>query len=250
MKKKAIAIVQTKEVAMPTNISPAQLIVQTVKKTGNVEDLKELLLIQKDWEANEARKEYYISITNFRRKMPILNKDAKVDFTSTKGRTHYKYTSLANALETANPILSEFGLSVTYRTMQQNGNVGVFTRVSHEKGHYEETYLEAHPDDSGNKNSIQQIGSTIAYLQRYGAFALLGLASRGQDDDGKTSGKPEVEQPKELSIKDMVYKFAKDKFKSPDLFQAWRVDMGLPDKMEGLPDFQLTKILVALQGKK
>ena len=42
------------------------------------------------------------------------------------------------------------------------------------------------PDNSGSKNSIQAIGSTTTYLQRYTLFSILGLAA-GEDDDGSAA---------------------------------------------------------------
>ena len=42
-------------------------------------------------------------------------------------------------------------------------------------------------DNSGGKNSIQGIGSSITYLQRYTLKLALGLAA-GRDDDGNTVG--------------------------------------------------------------
>jgi hypothetical protein len=40
-------------------------------------------------------------------------------------------------------------------------------------------------DDSGNKNKIQQAGSTVTYLQRYTLLAVTGLSTQDQDDDGQ-----------------------------------------------------------------
>ncbi len=50
--------------------------------------------------------------------------------------------------------------------------------------------MSASPDTSGSKNSIQAIGSTVSYLQRYTLFAILGLASTDQDNDGGAPTKP------------------------------------------------------------
>lgn len=45
-------------------------------------------------------------------------------------------------------------------------------------------------DESGNKNSIQSIGSTVTYLQRYTLKAGLGLAAASDDDGGKADDEP------------------------------------------------------------
>jgi hypothetical protein len=48
--------------------------------------------------------------------------------------------------------------------------------------------MKAPPDDSGKKNPIQQIASTVSYLERYTLFAITGLAPQ-EDDDGAGANK-------------------------------------------------------------
>ena len=70
--------------------------------------------------------------------------------------------------------------------------------VAHRDGHFEETTLSAGHDQSGNKNSIQAVGSTITYLQRYTLKAALGLAA-SDDDDGRSHGKT-VDDDRTLTV--------------------------------------------------
>jgi hypothetical protein len=81
-----------------------------------------------------------------------------------------------------------------------NEPVTVTCIVSHRDGHFEENTLCAGRDDSGNKNSIQAIGSTLTYLQRMTLKAALGLAV-SNDDDGKKADAADaitLEQVEEL----------------------------------------------------
>ena len=59
--------------------------------------------------------------------------------------------------------------------------------LAHRDGHSEEPSLAAGRDESGNKNSIQAIGSTVTYLQRMTLKAALGLAASERDDDAKSA---------------------------------------------------------------
>ena len=61
-------------------------------------------------------------------------------------------------------------------------------------GHSEETTLKAPPDTSGSKNSIQAIGSTVTYLERYTLLAATGMAAAGMDNDGRFAD--EEQKPK------------------------------------------------------
>lgn len=93
------------------------------------------------------------------------------------------YADLASIAEAIDPILSAHGLNYRHRTRQDGGQLSVTCILSHELGHAEETTLTAADDKSGNKNSIQAIGSTQTYLMRYTLVSALGLSTT-KDDDG------------------------------------------------------------------
>lgn len=84
--------------------------------------------------------------------------------------------------------MAPFGLIADWRTKNEPGSISVTCIVTHEMGHSESTSLSGPPDSSGKKNSIQEIGSTVSYLERYTLFAITGLAATDQDDDGEGSG--------------------------------------------------------------
>ena len=147
------------------------------------ETLAKLMDLQERYEANEAKKAYTEAMAAFKCEVPsVIPKDSLVDFTSNKGRTHYRHATLGSISAKVTGILSKHGLSVGWETEQLQGAVKVTCHVTHAKGHRESTSLSGPPDVSGNKNPIQQIGSAVTYLQRYTMLAALGLATADQDD--------------------------------------------------------------------
>ena len=146
----------------------------------DVTKLKELLELQERYEANQAKKAYSAAMTAFKAKPPEIVKDKTVSY----GQTTYNHASLGNVTSCINKALSKHGLSASWLTGQSEGGIQVTCRISHILGHSESTSLSAPPDDSGKKNKIQQISSTITYLERYTLLALTGLATY-EDDDGK-----------------------------------------------------------------
>lgn len=98
------------------------------------------------------------------------------------------YANLASIADAVDPILSRHGLNYRHRTAQAQTGLTVTCILSHELGHREETTITAAADTSGNKNSIQAIGSTQTYLMRYTLIAALGLSTT-KDDDGAAAGK-------------------------------------------------------------
>ncbi len=181
-----------------TTPSPAQAIMQAVQSGTDLAQLEKVLELQIKWEGNEARKAYHVAMSAFKANPPKIVKDKQVSFSTSKGQTSYKHATLANVTESISKALSEHGLSATWST-KQNGGITVTCKITHVLGHSEETSLTGQPDATGSKNSIQQIGSTITYLERYTLLALTGLAT-SEDDDGKGTEDVELISEKQLSV--------------------------------------------------
>jgi len=198
--KKELVGVGNMEVEMGSN--PADLIKLAVTGGADLEKLSTLLDIQERWEANQAKKAYVVAMAAFKANPPEISKDKTVNYG--EGKASYKHASLANITDKINSALSEHGLSAAWQT-QQNGAVSITCKITHKLGHSEETTLSAGADTSGNKNSIQAIGSTITYLQRYTLLCLTGLAAGDMDDDGRSSEPADYIDEKQLSqIRDYV----------------------------------------------
>ncbi len=170
---------------MVQNDSPAELIKLAISGNADLEKLEKLLALQERWEANEARKAYNEAMTSFKANPPKINKDRKVNYRTTNGVMNYNHASLANCADKITAELSKYGLSASWTTQQEtNGLIKVTCKIIHNKGHFEITSLQASADNSGSKNSIQAIGSTVSYLERYTLLALTGLATYDMDNDG------------------------------------------------------------------
>jgi hypothetical protein len=81
--------------------------------------------------------------------------------------------------------MGPLGLSFRFEPKQAGNKVFVTTILQHAAGHSEQLTLEGTSDESGNKNSIQAVGSTITYLSRYGLLSITGMAVKGEDTDGR-----------------------------------------------------------------
>ena len=135
------------------------------------------------FEANEARKAYHVAMAEFKADPPKIIKDLQ------NKQYESQYASLGNVTNVIGTELSKFGLSAKWLTSQKdNGWPEVECVITHIQGHSESTSLSAPPDDSGKKNPIQRIISTVTYLERATLLALTGLATYNQDDDGNGAG--------------------------------------------------------------
>ncbi len=207
-------------------LTPMEMLDRALSQNAPVETLSKLMDLQERWERNQARKAFEDAMANAKADIPEIKKARKVDFTSSKGRTNYQYEDLATIMSVVAPILSKYGLSVRYRTTAEpNQPIVVTCIVSHRMGHSEENTLMAARDDSGNKNSIQAIGSTVTYLQRYTLKAALGLAAAADDDGGKAD--ETEDQAKKITeaqasvIRELIEKGEVD----PDVFcKRWQIE--------------------------
>lgn len=184
------------------NNSPLAMAAEFIKKDSNVDidKLSKLLDIQERWEKNEAKKAYVEAMAAFKANPPRIKKDKHVKY----GNTKYDHASLENVTATINQALSKHGLTAAWKTEQTNGSVTVTCTITHIFGHSEQTSLTSAPDTSGSKNPIQAIGSTVSYLQRYTLLSLVGLATEGQDDDGRAAASPAAE-PHKWTKKEIVF---------------------------------------------
>lgn len=169
-------------------ITPMEMVQQAVERGASLDIVERLMGLHERWEAQQARKAFDEAIAQAKAEIPVIGKNRTVDFTSQKGRTNYRHEDLGEIARVVSPILGKHGLSFRFKTTTENKAVTVTCIISHRDGHSEENTLVATHDDSGNKNSIQALGSAVTYLQRYTLKAALGLAA-SNDDDGASTAK-------------------------------------------------------------
>ena len=201
MNEPTTAIARVAPEAREAAITPMQMLQIAVEQGADLDKLQKLMDLQERWEANEARKAYVAAINAFKAEPPtvVKNKRAGFDSKRTGDRTEYEYATLNNVVAAIGPALSKQGLSHRWETEQTDGGmIRVSCIVTHVLGHSEKVMLQAGADQSGSKNNIQAIGSTVSYLQRYTLLAATGLASAEMDNDGDTGGAITAEQKAEL----------------------------------------------------
>ena len=201
----------------PATNSPAAMMHAAIEKGVDLASLEKMMELQTKWDEQEAKKAYVAAMARFKADPPKINKDQHVSYVSKKTgtKTDYRHATLANVTTKINSALSKHGLSAAWTTTQASGLITVTCTITHEYGHSESTSLSASPDDSGGKNNIQAIGSTVSYLERYTILALTGLSTHEQDDDGSGASAPKeyVSSEQLTEIRKLLKKTGdKDKF--------------------------------------
>ncbi len=166
-------------------VAPAtstSIIADALARNVAPETLRELLAVRREWEADEARKAYFLAVSSFQRRCPIVEKGDKA---------HDKdYARLDRIWRTIRPLLTELGLAVTWQTCEQrpDGICRVEGTLSHQLGHSTRILQDVPlPDLIRGQNKAQQMGSASTYARRYALCSALGIVT-GQDDDGGGAG--------------------------------------------------------------
>ena len=190
------------------DITPMELLNLAMEKGADIERMEKLMEMHMRWEQNEARKAFHQARTAFGGEEIRIVKDGHVHFKNKQGAlTDYHHETLGQVISQVSEPMSKHGLSHSFDVHQDGSFISVTCRLSHIMGHSETVTMSAPADQSGNKNSIQQIGSTVSYLQRYTLKSILGLASYDDDGRGADTGKDTKEDNREYLADDAFRKF-------------------------------------------
>ena len=236
----AVTEVMIPEVVQAT---PDVLFNLAVKNGATLEQLEKYMALKEKWDVVQAKKAFSLAMSKFKADPPEIEKDKKVSFKTSAGVTAYNHASLGNVTDKINSALSKYELSAGWTTKQDGSSVTVTCRISHSLGHSEETSLTAALDTSGGKNTIQALGSTISYLERYTILALTGLATHEMDDDGKgTAEEAKISDKEKSTILDMI--------NSKEVDQAKFLKYMNCESIESIPAIGFKKAMEALRSAK
>jgi hypothetical protein len=200
---RSVPVVQQSH-AVVASATPADLLMHAMNSGADLDRLERLMDMQMKWEQREAHKAYTEAMAEFKRNAPTINQDKYVSFDTSKGTTAYSHATIGNVTGKIVGALAEHGFSHRWIPARgEGGMIAVTCEITHKLGHSETTTLEAGLDQSGGKNNIQAMASTITYLERYTLLAATGLAVKDQmDDDGAGHGAPSYGSREPLGISD------------------------------------------------
>jgi hypothetical protein len=179
--------------------TPMDLVALALREKADPGFLERLLAIQQQVRAEEQRMLFVEAVAAFKATSEsVLPKESAVRF----GQTNYNYASLGAEVAAISKPMSAVGLVPSWEVEQTEDlkAVKVTCHVTHSGGHRESVSISSPLDTSGNKNPVQEVGSTVTYLRRYTLECALGLATAEEDNDGRgaqpTHGKATTPVPK------------------------------------------------------
>lgn len=197
------AVNGTKEVALaPANGDSMLAMMERLASNKDVDTdkLRALIDMQKDIMQINAKSAFNAAKALMLAELPTIIEKARGDKDIT-------YAPLEDIVEPIRPVLAKHGFALSHRTeWPDKTTVKVIGVLTHRDGHSEESVFQTAADQTGSKNAIQALGSSVSYGRRYTTNDLLCIVTRRQDDDGQKAGNGQRPDP-------------------PEKFEAWWDDM-------------------------
>jgi hypothetical protein len=178
--------------------SPMRMLQAAIDNKLDPAIIEKMLDLRDRWEASEARKAYMEAVAAFKADPPKVYKDRL------NKQYNSKYSSLANLVNTVNAALSKHGLNARWDIAQAEA-ITVSCILSHVMGHSERVSMSGPADESGSKNKLQQIKSTVTYLKIATFEAVTGVASEDMDDDGNAADRlPRITEEQAANLQALI----------------------------------------------
>ena len=166
--------------------------------------------------ADRARRAYDAAMIQMQPTLPIIAERGKTE--------KHTYALFEDLIETVRPILSRHGFALTHHVEASGNKVRVVAILAHIGGHREETSLVLPFDTSDGKSEIHAEASAVSYGRRITSVSILGIVSRGEDDDAKrASGSQDVEMISAAQKVEVLQLLADTGGDLPALLAMWKL---------------------------
>lgn len=214
--------------------TPMEMIAQAINQGMDISVIDKLMTLQERYEANQGRKAFDKAIAAAKSEFKPVGRNRT-------GHQNKRYADFEAYASMIDPIIVQYGLSYRFETDQSDTLIRVTCVVAHEDGHSIRNTLAAAADTSGSKNSIQAIGSTLTYLQRYTLVQAFGLAATDDDDGGKSDAPATITENQLMGLRELIEATRTDAVK---LCQYFKID-----SLQNMPSSQYDRAVSMIQKK-
>jgi hypothetical protein len=188
-------------------LDPQSLLEKAIEKGAAIEVLERFVALAERVQANQARQAWYDAMAEFQRQCPRILKTRKASI-STKGGSSfgYLYAPLDDILDEVQPIMGEYGLSVSWAHEYKENSVSADCKISHALGHSEKSgavWIPIPAPGETGATGPQRVGIAMTYAKRYSFEAVSGIQpSRGDDNDASRNAPPSSSQGQPGRVED------------------------------------------------
>lgn len=141
-----------------------------------------LMTLRREHLNQEAKKEFMVAFSFLQAALPSVKKSGKASFkTKQNGQVQYSFVKIDDLTEALKPIICQHGFSFMFRQKEIHDRIAVCCVVMHVSGHQEVVEMTAPVDNTGAKNHLQAIASTVSYLKRLTFVSAFGVSVTDED---------------------------------------------------------------------
>lgn len=203
---------------------------------ASVDTIEKMLDMQERIMNRNAEAAFNIALAEMQPKLPAIKPEGKA-------HNNVRYARFEDIQKAIGPLLAEHGFALSFKTGQIEKGISITAILRHREGHSDETTIVLPSDGSGNKNSVQAVGSSVSYGKRYTATALLNLNVAGEDDDGNLAGIGELVTQSQIEALQTLIEDTETDIEQFCKFQKI-------DALANMPLSQLGKAIKLLEVKK
>lgn len=190
-------LIEVKEIPKPDALvksNPDSLLERAIDGKLDITIIRELVLLKKQWDDEQARKAYVVAMGNFQRDCPIIIKSIDGGMTKT-GQVAYKFAPMDVILSAKNKdgitvkdLIARCGFSYIFDTpITSEKGVEAKMTIRHKEGHAEtSTSFMPFVEKTGVMSPPQVVGSTRSYAIRYAFMDGFGITTGGEDNDAQS----------------------------------------------------------------
>lgn len=202
------------------SVSLLQIIERAARDPSvDLDRMERLLLMHERLLANQAKVAYAEALARLQPTLPLLAERGEIKNNS--GNVQSRYALWEDIVGVITPLLSAQGFALSFRTGNPDGKIRVTAVLTHSAGHNEDTSIDLPPDESGSKNKVQAVASSVSYGKRYTAGALLNFRSGELDDDAQSAGAPMLIS--EEQIKQLRALLKEANVNEADFLKSWNI---------------------------
>jgi hypothetical protein len=231
----------TNEVVEQKIFTPAEMIMAAISDKSDLDKIEKLLEIQMKWEQNESRKVYAKSFAIAQEGIMAVIK------TKTNAQTKSKYADLGSVIESAKPVYTKEGFSVTFNEADspKEEHIRIVAEVLHNSGHKESYHFDVPMDGKGiqgnaNMTKIHGKASSVSYARRYLMCMIFNIPTA--DDDGNAQSLPTITNAQLHTLRDLLI--------SKELSEKKLIEYLKIEALENLLASEYTKALTAINSAK
>lgn len=184
--------------------------------------------------------------------MPVITKDGRIVIRKPgeREREQGRFARFEDIDRVVRPILARHNLAISFDVGSDGGNITVRPILSHANGFTQRGEAMRLPaDQSGGKQPVQMVGSSISYGKRYAECAMLNIITEGVDDDGNGGRGTTVSltfEREQVVREDAQKAAAEGRYsewfsKQPPKDRSWLVSSGLHAELGGQPQIAAPK---------